>query len=1055
MEFNNQESVWTGVEDLSRSEKFIELASQEFPATLAEAMLDENAGGFGNTNRRDFLKYVGFGLGAATIAAGCEIPVKHAIPYVIKPDTIVPGIANYYASSFVNGGDYASILVKTREGRPIKIEGNGLSKVTKGGTNARTQAAVLSLYDVDRIKFAGSIKEGKVTQMTWAALDKAVAGKISAASQIRILANTIMSPMMLRAIADFQAKFPNAKLIQYDGVSSAALLEANAQSFGDRVVPNYKFGEAEVIVSFGADFLGTWISPIEYAAAYAKGRKIGDIKEAKMSRHIQVESHMSLTGSNADNRVMVKPSEQGAAIAFLYNAVAAKVGGKAVAAVALTNERAKKALTKVADELAAAKGKSLIVSGSNNVGEQILVNGINTMLGNIGTTVDFNEASLQRKGNEADVEAMMKEIANVNAVFFVNANPVFELPYGDALKTALSKVALTVSMNGLMDETTAACQYAAPSHHFLEAYGDAEPKRGHFSLIQPTIAPLFETRQSELSLLTWAGVAPQGEHAAYDYLRSTWEANQFKAQKEYTGFQAFWDETLHNGVFHTPMASVMPVFRGNVDAAAAAITKPATGTDFEITLFETVNMGAGQYANNPWLMELPDPVTRTVWTNTLSIPIETDGVKTIEGWNGLNDGDTVDVTVDGKKYECVVVRQFGQMKGTAAIALGYGRSIAGYVGTKVGTNVQAMTKSVGGIVQSYVTGAKISTRTGADKSFATVQYHHTMGVTGKDGKTNVDENNIAFQGSLTERTVIRRTHLKEVKEFAEKIKEDRAEYAKMNAYTLYRGHEDEYKRGHHWGMHLDLNACIGCGTCVIACMSENNVPVVGKYEVHRHHEMTWLRIDRYFYGDIENPNTVYQPMMCQHCDNAPCENVCPVNATNHSGEGLNQMTYNRCIGTRYCANNCPYKVRRFNWMDYTTADIFPYNERDLRNGTLGFSTEMPYGADNLTRMVLNPDVTVRSRGVIEKCSLCVQRIQEGKLVAKREGRQLTDGDVKTACQTACPTEAITFGDKNNKDSYVNKLNKQDLNFVVLEEINVKSNMTYSVKVTNRNEKLEA
>ena len=1064
MEFNNQE-VWVGVEDLTNEKAFVEQVKLEFPASINEALQTENADF--KTNRRDFLKYLGFGVGAATVVASCEIPVKHAIPYVTKPDTIVPGIANYYATSFANGSDYVSILVKTREGRPIKVEGNSLSKVTMGGTSARAQAAVLGLYDTHRIQNAGTIKDGVVTKMSWSDLDKMIDGKLNVSSQIRIVSNTILSPSTKASIADFQKKYPNAKAVVYDSVSSSAILKANEQNFGIKAIPNYRFDNADVIVSFGADFLGTWISPVEYSAQYASNRKLNP-EEPKMSRHIQVESHMSLTGSNADNRILVKPSEQGAAIAALYNEVAALTGAPSVSA-AKVNDKAAKSFQKVAAELVAAKGKSLVISGSNNTSEQILINATNQLLGNINETVDFSEANLMRQGDDLEVQTLIKEMESgaINAVFVMNANPVFELPNGASFAAGLKKVGVSVSFNTIVDETTAACQYAAPANHFLESWGDAQPKEGHYSLVQPTIANLFETRQAEQSLLTWAGACPQTDTPMYDYVRSVWQANIFNKQSEYVTFQAFWDATLHDGVLSTGATS-QKAGLGKIDVttAAANITQPANNKDaLEITFFEPVTLGNGQYAANPWLQEMPDPVTRTVWGNVLAIPVGFDGKSSYMSLNNLKDGEKINLEVSGKSYACTVVRQFGQMQGTIAIALGYGRENAGLC-TKVGTNVQNAVPVVNGMTQYFATNAKVSNKIGMDDWHACVQHHHTMGVTTRDAKGetaknsdgsnfNADEAVLAFQGSLVERTVIRQSSLKDVKALLKKLEEEKEEHAKLNSYTLYRGHQDNYMSGLHWSMHVDLNACTGCGACTVACMAENNVPVVGKFEVQRHHEMTWIRIDRYYYGDVENPNTVYQPMMCQHCDNAPCENVCPVNATNHSSEGLNQMTYNRCIGTRYCANNCPYKVRRFNWQDYTTADLFPMNERTLMGSSIGFSSEMPYGADNLTRMVLNPDVTVRSRGVIEKCSFCVQRIQEGKLSAKKDNRQLRDGDIKTACQTACPTSAITFGNRNDKESAISKARKSDLNYVVLEEVNVASNVTYSARVNNKTEKLDA
>ena len=1048
MDFKNQE-IWVGVEDLSNDSKFIELAiaHQEFPDTLTQAV-QQDGEGF-TANRRDFLKYLGFGVGAATVAASCEIPVKYAIPYVTKPDTIVPGIANYYASSFVKGGDYASILVKTREGRPIKIESNSMSSITGGGTSARVQAAVLDLYDLNRIQEPGKVVDGKVEALKngWTELDGIVKGKITEGSQIRIVSNTILSPMMNKAIADFAAKYKGTKTVIYDAVSATALLKANEKCFGTYAVPDYRFDKADVIVSFNADFLGTWVSPVEYAAQYASKRRV-EAEKPEMSRHIQVESHMSLTGSNADNRIMVKPSEQGVAIATLYNAVAAATGGQQVSVNGKVNARAEKSLQKVANELVAHKGKSLVISGSNNINEQILVNAINAQLGNYDETIDFSNANLMRQGDDAAAQGLISEMESgqINAVIVIGgANPVFELPNGDRFAAALKKVGLTVSTNQLVDETTAACQYSAPTHNFLESWGDAHPKLGHYSLIQPTITPIFNTRQSEASLLSWSGT--EGVDM-YEYLKASWQSELFAKQKEYTTFQAFWDVTLHDGVFTTTESNAKQFgFGGNVAESAATITVPKAGNDLEISFFETVNIGGGQYASNPWLQEMPDPVTRTVWANTLAVPVDFVNEKKFQSLNGLADGDIVDVTVNGKVYKCVVVCQFGQMAGTVSIALGYGRSQAGTC-SGYGTNVNPAIPVVNGMVQ-YFTTATVSNKVGHDEDFACVQHHHTMGVKKEGTDYNADEKVLAFQGSLVDRTIIRQGKLNDLKKLTDRIEEEKTEFAHLNAQTLYRGHQDRYMSGLHWGMHVDLNACIGCGACTVACMAENNVPVVGKVEVKRHHEMSWIHISRFYYGDVENPNVVYQPMMCQHCDNAPCENVCPVNATNHSSEGLNQMTYNRCIGTRYCANNCPYKVRRFNWQDYTTADIFPMNERTLTGSTLGFSSEMPYGADNLTRMVLNPDVTVRSRGVIEKCSFCVQRIQEGKLTAKKETRQLVDSDVKTACQTACPTGAITFGNKNDKNSEVSKLMVSELNYRVLEEVNTAANVVYSAKVINR------
>lgn len=1052
---NQIDNIWIGQKDLTQDAEFLEIANKEF-ADESVSYSDMPASLAGN--RRDFLKFLGFSVGAATIAAGCDIPIKRAIPYVVKPDTIVPGIANYYASTFVNGGDYCPVLVKTREGRPIKIEGNDLSPITGGGTSARAQASVLSLYDTSRLS-GPKMKSGDSWKDTdWAEVDKLMATTLPASTGIRIVTNTLMSPTAKRALGEFAAKYPNAKVVTYDPVSASALLDANAKNFGQRVVPSYKFDKAEVIVSFGADFLGTWISPIEYAAAYVKGRKINDIASAKMSRHIQVESHMSMTGSNADNRILVKPSEQGVAIAHLYSEI---VGGGAASGL---NDKAKKALSKVATELKAAQGKSLVISASNNVNEQLMINAINNTLGNYGSTIDMSVPSYQRQGNDTELKALVDEIkgGSVDLVIFHGANPIYDSAYSKALTESISKVKNKVSFATVLDETSVLCDIIAPTNHFLESWGDVEAKKGHLSLIQPTIAPLFNTRQAELSLLTWAGsttVDLTSSQSYYEYLKDTWKNTAFTAQSEFASFQSFWDSAVHDGIINLPASGAPSYVAAEI---SVEVTKPAS-TELEISFFETIQIGNGQYAGNPWLMEMPDPVTRTSWGNYLAVPVNFDGYTTMEGFNGLVDGDLVDLTIGDQKFTVPVIQQFGQMPGTVSIALGYGRTQAGHTGSNVGINVNDLVTLGADGPGYYNTAVSVSTKTGKEKDFSCVQYHHTIGVRGIDKDSgqeiNADEAALVFfdyftgikgfQGALTDRSVIYTSNVSELKNSVEHLHERRAHAQHLNAQQIYRGFDEKYALGHHWGMHVDLNACIGCGACTVACMSENNVPVVGKHEVSIHHEMPWLRIDRYYYGSVENPNTIYQPMMCQHCDNAPCENVCPVNASNHSSEGLNQMAYNRCIGTRYCANNCPYKVRRFNWLDYTKADLFPANQPKLHE------EETPFMADNLTRMVLNPDVTVRSRGVIEKCSFCVQRIQEGKLTAKTEGRSLRDSDVKTACQTSCPTGAITFGDMNNKEGVLSGKLESPLNYIALEEINVRSSVTYTMKVNNRDKSFDA
>ncbi len=1050
-------NIWVGQKDLSRDEQFMVEAQQEL--SLEQTMTSDSANEKLKSNRRDFLRFLGFGLGAATIAAGCETPVKRAIPYVVKPDSIVPGVATYYATSYVDGCDFASILVKTREGRPIKIEGNDMAPGGFGGTSARVQAAVLSLYDTNRLKAPLMKSEGKYSETNWEDLDKRVKASLKSSSNVRILTQSIISPTAMKAVGEFAEKYPSTKVVSLDAVSMSGLLDANEANFGKRAMPSYHFDKAEVIVSFNADFLGTWGNSTHYSVGYVKNRKV-DANNPKMSRHFQVESHMSLTGSNADNRILVKPSEQGLAIAFLYNNIVG--GGPSTSGL---NAKAQSDLTKVATQLKAASGKSIVVSGSNNVSEQLMVNAINNALSNYGSTMDMNNAVHIKQGNDTAFDNLVNEMnsGQVDCLIINDINPSYFSPMAEKFNAALSKVKTKVAFGMTLDETNNQADYIALTPHFLESWGDAMPSDTILGVIQPTIAPLFKSRQMEASLLVWAESAnydSNAEQPYYDYLKSSWQGGAFANQSDFASFSGFWNNALHNGLV------MVANHDGGVEFTASAdinnITK-SSGSELEISFFETVNMGNGQYAGNPWLMEMPNPIDRTSWGNYLAVPVSFDGVRSMVGMNDLNDGDMVKLTIDGTEYTVPVIQQFGQMPGTVAIALGYGRTKASPTGRNVGINVNSHVKMVNGGLSYASSDVSVSNKIGTEDEFSCVQYHHTYGVKGEDKASgtviNADEaatvffdyfTGVAgFQGALTDRSVIYTSNVKDLKDDIAHLQKKREHAQFLNSKQIYGGHDDLYNNGHHWGMYVDLNSCIGCGACTVSCMAENNVPVVGKEEVSRHHEMTWLRIDRYYYGDVNNPNVVYQPMMCQHCDNAPCENVCPVNATNHSSEGLNQMTYNRCIGTRYCANNCPYKVRRFNWLDYTTADIFLANQVNIAE------EDIPFGGDNLTRMVLNPDVTVRSRGVIEKCSFCVQRIQEGKLTAKREGRMLKDGEVKSACQTACPTGAITFGDINDKKSQLSKKIESPLTYIALEEVNVRSSVNYTMKVNNRDESLDA
>jgi molybdopterin-containing oxidoreductase family iron-sulfur binding subunit len=1021
---------WKGIEQLANNSDFIKKEQNEF----AQPGPEEDLG----HSRRDFLKMMGFGMSAVTLAA-CEAPVRKAIPYVNKPMDTDPSIADYFASTYINGGEYCSILVKTREGRPIKIEGNALSKVTNGGTNAQVEASVLSLYDNSRLR--GPVASKK--RIEWADLDTQIIGKLNqvaaAGGQIRIVSNTILSPSTKAAIERFRAKFPTAQLVQYDQVSAYGMLKANEESFGSAFIPSYDFSKASVIVGIAADFLGGWLSSsIEFGQQYAKTREVTNEKK-DMSRHYQFESVLSITGANADYRAQIRPSEEGAVAVALYNLLATKAGRPALSGGDVKVNQ----LAKAAEELWNNRGKSLVVAGSNDKAVQLVVNGINDILGSYGTTINTGVLVNYKQGDDQAMANFISDVegGRIGAVIFYNCNPVYDHPAGDKLAAAIKNISLSVSTNYKEEETGTLVNYLAPDHHFLESWNDAEPRTNHFSLAQPTITPIFRSRAAQQSLLTWAG---ETNADYFEFVKNNWRTRFFGTQTKFGDFQSFWDNCLYEGVYDLPVTNAASAaFAGDLNAAASAVSSNYKPGKVEVVVYESGNIGNGSQANNPLLQELPDPITKVVWDHYVTVaPKDAADIKFSESFTKF-----ATIKANGKTIKLPVMVQPGQTPGTIGIPLGYGRTKAGKVADGIGQNAYPLVGLVNGSL-SYSATAEFAILQDEEYQLAQTQTHNTyMG-----RKTVIQEIDLAsYQKNTAAGT------------FDPKISTwlDPEHKTDPELVHIWKGHD--YKN-HHWGMSIDLNTCIGCGSCVVACNVENNVALVGRDEVIARREMHWLRIDRYYSSDApaedwagiekasENPEVVFQPMLCQHCNNAPCETVCPVAATTHSSEGLNQMTYNRCIGTRYCANNCPYKVRRFNWFKY----------HDNRQ----FETVNPAMNTDLGKMVLNPDVTVRSRGVMEKCTFCVQRIQLGKLNARKERRKMKDGEVVTACQAACATGAIVFGDMNDPESKIAKLlqirpllkdrptinDKESDNpraYQVLEEIGVKPNIWYLRKVRNK------
>ncbi|WP_418264748.1 TAT-variant-translocated molybdopterin oxidoreductase [Flavobacterium faecale] len=1016
---SSNKKYWKSVEELDGNSSIVEaLKNNEFVEAIpTEEFLGNNeALSSSSTSRRDFLKYVGFSTAAATLVA-CEGPVHKSIPYVLQPEQIIPGVADYYATTMFDGFDFANLLVKTREGRPIKIENNTISGA-KFAANARVHASVLSMYDNMRLKEPKI--EGK--SATWAAVEAKIKSSLVDAKakggQVVLLTNTLASPSTEKLIAEFVSKNPNAKHVVYDAVSSSEALDAFETVYGERALVDYDFSKASLIVSVGADFLGDWQGG-GYDAGYAQGRIP---KNGKMSRHFQLEANMTLSGAAADKRLPMTIANQKQALVHIYNVITGS-------SVAVNLEASiKDEVTKAAKQLKMAGTQGVLVSGIQDKNAQLLVLAINNAL----SSEAFVTAGARqiRKGSNEKVTQLISDMkaGSVHTLLMSGVNPVYTLADSTSFVEGLKKVSTSVAFSLKEDETASISTVAAAVPHYLESWGDLSLTKGTYSLTQPTIRPLFDTKQFEEVLMSLNGVVG----AYYDYVKST--------AAGYTAGTS-WNKVLHDGVFVSGSPSLSAA-GADFNGAASALAKSKATEGFELVLYTKTGLGDGQQANNPWLQEFPDPITRVSWDNYLTV--SNADAKQLELSNeivangGLNGSYASITTADGVKLENVpVIVQPGQAVGTIGLALGYGRKAALKEEMQVGVNAYSLYKGFNEVQSVSLVKAN------GEHEFACVQGQKTL----------------MGRGDIIKETSLEIFNTKDAKEW-NPVPMVSLDHKEVESTTVDLWDSFDRSIGHHFNLSIDLNACTGCGACVIACHAENNVPVVGKSEVRRSRDMHWLRIDRYyssestFEGDNErkegiaglssslstfnemekagdNPQVAFQPVMCQHCNHAPCETVCPVAATSHGRQGQNHMAYNRCVGTRYCANNCPYKVRRFNWFLYNGNSEFDYHMND-----------------DLGRMVINPDVNVRSRGVMEKCSMCIQMTQATILKAKREGRAVVDGEFQTACSSACTSGAMIFGDVNDKASQVAKLVEDERSYHLLEHIGTKPNVVYHVKVRN-------
>ena len=1037
---SNNKKYWKNLAELNseNNDVFDKLQNKEFVEEIPvdEFLSDKDNLANSSTTRRDFLKYIGFSTAAATLAA-CEGPVVKSIPYVVQPKEIIPGVANYYATTIGNGYDFANILIKNREGRPIKVEKNKLAPDSKSA-NARVHASILDLYDNARL----SQPTKNNMPISWFGFEYETKSKLEEISrgskEIILLTQTFASPSTYKLIEDFKSKYKNVQHISYDSISESSALNAYELRYGIRGLANYDFSKSKVIVSIGADFLGDWQGG-GFDCSYAKGRIPS---EGIMSRHIQIESNMTLSGANADLRVPSKLNEQKLILLEIYKAIVGK--NINVETDISLNPKMKRIVAETIQEIKSGNQGSVVISGIQEQNYQSLVLEINEKL-NSHSFLPSKTILTRSSSNEA-ISKLVSEMnsGNVGAIIMSGVNPVYSMPNSNAFVQGLKNIDLSICFSMKADETAIVSEYVAASNHYLESWGDFELVSGNFSLAQPVIKTLFDTKQFQELLLTWT----DNKLTIHDYIKNNWKNNILNSGD--------WNKALHDGVYYEAAKIKNPISYSS--PKLFKILSDSSSNLYELNIYAKTGMGDGKHANNPWLQEFPDPLTRATWDNYLTVseydakelglylePSTFFNQSSNDANGGLN-GKYAIIKLGDKTIKAPVMVQPGQARGTVGLAIGYGRSKG--IKSEMMTGVNAYH-----LYKDYFPVQKVEIiATDEIHEFALIQLQNTLMGRGDIIKeTTLEVFNTKSSEVWNNQIMVSLNHIE----------------TPVSSPDVDLWQEFDRSIGHHFNLSIDLNACTGCGACVIACHAENNVPVVGKSEIRKSRDMHWLRIDRYYssedsfyeddqkkdnisgldsslssFGELENPSenpqVAFQPIMCQHCNHAPCETVCPVAATSHGRQGQNHMAYNRCVGTRYCANNCPYKVRRFNWFLYNGNDEFDYH----MNNDLG-------------RMVINPDVTVRSRGVMEKCSFCIQNTQAVILKAKNEGRPVAAGEFNDtcACASACSSGAMRFGDINEPESEIAKLKNNKRAYHLLDAVGTKPNVVYQVKVRNTKNKV--
>lgn len=1008
---NPDPNYWRSFEELYRNEKTLEARHHEFAEGVTDEFdPNENLSGI---SRRKFLALLGASAAIAGVACSDYRDKGEIVPYNVKPEEIILGKPNFYASTCTACPNSCGILIKTREGRPIKVDGNPEHPINQGKICAKGQANILNLYDPERLQQPLKKSSTGFDNIEWKKADSDIIAALSMAGskEIALVTHTVTSPTFLKVLEDFKAKFPSTKIYSYELFNNSNRNSAWVKCYGSGTFPLIKWNEAKVIVALESDFLGVEGNRVENARLFAEGR---DIISKSFNRLYVIESSMTLTGINADYRMRLRPELQFAFVMSLINELNRK--GAISTSIASNyslndfvqkNNLDKERINHLVNDLIANKGKAIVHTGDlmpENV--HIVVNLLNDLLDNKTLyRTDSASVNLINLASVDEIKELTYKMKNdqVAVIIHLDCNPVYHFPNDLNYKELLTKISTVVTLSERINETAQFSKYVLPLNHNFESWGDSKTRTGVVSLQQPVIAPLHNTRQKEAILLTWISSNPDSfsETLYHDYLIKNWEANIYPTLKSKIEFKQLWFGALHDGFALTNEAAQN---FGAINLAGLNLSENNFNTKgMTLILRESYQVGDGRFANNGWLQELPHPVSKITWDNYAAI-----SHNTAKALNVQND-DLVEVSVGNRKLTLPVFIQAGNADDTVSIELGYGREYSGVVASGVGFNANLLLSSQTDISNWIYSNVSVI-KTGGKYSLASTQEHHSF-----DDQRTKDlhlKRHIIQEGTVA---------LYEKRpDFIQEHKPKELE----SVYTPFQYNEMK------WGMAIDLNKCLGCGDCIVACNVENNVPVVGKDQVLKSREMQWLRIDRYYSGSPDDPRVSIQPMLCQHCDQAPCENVCPVVATTHSPDGLNQMVYNRCVGTRYCSNNCPYKVRRFNF----------FNFRDhFRDG---------YQESSILSLMFNPEVTIRSRGVMEKCTFCVQRIEEARSEASRKGVPIKGTDVRTACQEACPTDAIHFGDINGKDSEFYKYRTHELGYYVLEELNVRPNVTYIAKLRN-------